>query len=125
MMWDASFEELIADFEQHICSNEDVVFLYVLADKTVGFAHCCLRMTMWREQTAVLWGYLEGVLVEEEYREQGIAKALVNACERWAAEMGCTEFASDCELDNAESLAFHLNIGFDEKSRSIHFAKKL
>lgn len=42
MMWDASFEELTADFEQHVSSNEDAAFLYVLADKTVGFAHCCL-----------------------------------------------------------------------------------
>lgn len=27
---------------------------------------------------------------------------------------GCSEFASDCELTNIESLDFHLNLGFEE-----------
>lgn len=32
---------------------------------------------------------------------------------------GCTEFASDCELDNTESSKFHLNLGFEEENRII------
>ena len=43
----------------------------------------------------------------------------------WAKERGCTEFASDCELDNAASLAFHLHAGFEEANRLICFAKRL
>lgn len=38
---------------------------------------------------------------------------------------GCTEPASDCELDNDESLAFHLSAGFSEANRVICFAKRL
>ncbi|WP_428994613.1 GNAT family N-acetyltransferase [Enteroscipio rubneri] len=36
----------------------------------------------------------------------GTRRELLRACEAWAKERGCTEFASDCELDNAASLAF-------------------
>lgn len=35
------------------------------------------------------------------------------------------EFASDCELGNEESLAFHLKLGFKEANRIICFAKSL
>ena len=70
-------------------------------------------------------GYLEGIYVAEEYRKHGIARELLAACERWAKEKGCTEFASDCELDNTQSLQFHLNVGFEEANRIICFTKKL
>ena len=70
-------------------------------------------------------GYLEGIYVEEDCRKQGIARALLAACENWAKTKGCTEFASDCELDNTQSLRFHLNVGFIEANRIICFTKKL
>jgi aminoglycoside 6'-N-acetyltransferase I len=70
-------------------------------------------------------GYLEGVFVEAAYRRQGIARELVKVCQKFAKEQGCTEFASDCELDNEDSLQFHLKMGFEEASRNIHFAKKI
>ena len=39
-----------------------------------------------------------------------LVKELCLECEKWAKGKGCSEFASDCELTNYESLAFHLNI---------------
>lgn len=40
-------------------------------------------------------------------------------------KQGCTEFASDCELDNEASLAFHLKMGFAEANRIICFTKRI
>ncbi len=51
--------------------------------------------------------------------------ALLNACENWAKEQGCLEFASDCEIDNADNLFFHLRLGFTEANRVICFTKRL
>ena len=70
-------------------------------------------------------GYLEGIFVEENFRNKGYAKELLNACENWAKDKGCKEFASDCELDNLTSLKFHLSMGFDEANRIICFKKEL
>lgn len=39
-------------------------------------------------------------------RCQGIGAALVHACVQWAAEQGCTEFASDCEWENKGNRRF-------------------
>lgn len=49
----------------------------------------------------------------------------MKACQIFAKEQGCTEFASDCELDNVESLQFHLKMGFEEANRIICFTMKL
>ena len=70
-------------------------------------------------------GYLEGIYVLPGHRRQGIAKALLSACESWAKSMGCREFASDCELTNKDSLRFHLNVGFREANRIICFVREL
>ena len=70
-------------------------------------------------------GYLEGVFVSEEYRRKGYAAELIAECEKWAKEKGCVEFASDCEIDNVDSLRFHTAIGFEETNRIICFKKRL
>ena len=59
------------------------------------------------------------------YRKQGIAKKLLEECEKWSLKKGCTEFASDCELNNSISFNFHLSVGFEEANRIICFRKKL
>ena len=46
-------------------------------------------------------------------------------CSQWAREQGCIDFASDCELYNTESAAFHEAIGFDEVNRVIAYVKRI
>jgi aminoglycoside 6'-N-acetyltransferase I len=70
-------------------------------------------------------GYLEGIYVAENCRGRGYARELLAACEIWAKEKGCREFASDCELNNTQSLNFHLKLGFSEANRIICFTKNL
>lgn len=70
-------------------------------------------------------GYLEGIFIKPEYRNKGLARELIKACEEWAKEKGCKEFASDCELHNEESRRFHMATGFDEANRIICFVKKI
>lgn len=125
-MWsDASIEELAEGFVDVINSPEGVVFLGEAAGQKIGFAQCQLRHDYVEGTETSPVGYLEGILVEEEYRRRGYAKQLLAACENWAKEQGCTEFASDCELDNTESLKFHLSLGFTEVNRVICFTKPL
>ena len=59
-------------------------------------------------------GYLEGIFVLDEYKKRGYAKELLGECQNWAKDQGCLEFASDCELNNEDSLKFHLKMGFAE-----------
>lgn len=125
-MWDShTVAELAGEFADLLANEEASVFLCCVDGRSVGFAQCQLRHDYVEGTDSTPVGYLEGVFVDPEYRKQGFGKALVEACECWAKEKGCTEFASDCELGNTQSLAFHLRSGFQEANRIICFCKKI
>ncbi len=58
--------------------------------------------------------YLEGWYVAPESRRRGVGRALVGAAEEWARGQGCSEFASDTGVANAESAAAHRAVGFSD-----------
>lgn len=125
-MWDShSVEELTAEFEGLILREDAAVFLLRENGRNIGFAQCQLRRDYVEGTDSSPVGYLEGIYVDEAFRHRGYARELLGRCEQWARDMGCTEFASDCELDNTKSLAFHLSVGFDEAKRIICFTKKI
>ena len=106
-------------------SPEAAIFLCEAEGEAVGFAQCQLRRDYVEGCDTSPVGYLEGVYVAEGHRRQGVARALVAACQGWARDQGCREFASDCELDNTDSLRFHLSVGFEEANRIICFTRRL
>lgn len=125
-LWSShSIEELTGEFRSLLKETDSAVFLYKTGGSVIGFAQCGLRHDYVEGTDSSPVGYLEGIFVEEGYRSHGHAKALLRQCEAWALERGCTEFASDCELTNDASLAFHQRLGFQEANRIICFVKKL
>ncbi|MGG6296152.1 aminoglycoside 6'-N-acetyltransferase [Leptolyngbya sp. AN02str] len=70
-------------------------------------------------------GYIEGWYVDADLRRQGWGAALIQAAETWAKQLGLTEMASDCELDNTVSLEAHQALGYCEVERVICFRKAL
>ena len=126
MLWpDDSQKEMEAEFEELLESEDAAVFLAEGEWEAIGFAQCQLRRDYVEGTFSSPVGYLEGIFVREEYRRRGVAKQPLKACEAWAKDMGCTEFASDCELTNYESYRFHLALGFLEANRIICFTKRI
>lgn len=124
-MWESPIQELQDGFCDLLCNEQAAVYLLYVDDKAVGFAQCQLRNDYVEGTSSSPVGYLEGIFVSEGYRKKGFAGKLLAKCEEWAAQQGCTEFASDCELDNDTSFAFHLAAGFTEANRVICFTKKI
>ena len=120
-----TFEELRGEIESLLSNPNAAFFLYFDQALPVGFAQCQLRHDYVEGTESSPVGYLEGVFVLESHRGRGIAAQLLVQCERWASDKGSSEFASDCELDNAASYAFHIKHGFREANRVICFHKKL
>ena len=126
LLWpEAGKEELEREFRDLLERTDCALFLASEGDRDVGFAQCQLRHDYVEGTDSSPVGYLEGVYVREGFRRRGTARALLRRCEDWAAGLGCREFASDCELENGESLAFHLKSGFREANRIICFTKPL
>lgn len=125
-MWsEHSLDELAKEFEETIDCEESAIFMLMVDNQAVGFAQCQLRHDYVEGTDTSPVGYLEGIFLEQEFRHRGHAKKLLAQCEEWAKNKGCTEFASDCESDNDESLKFHINMGFTEVNRIICFKKQL
>lgn len=126
MLWDShSSDELIAEFSETVSDGKSQFFLYFEDGLPIGFAQCRLRCDYVEGTNTSPVGYLEGIFVKEAYRRRGFAKDLLAACEAWAKEQGCREFASDCEIENTESFRFHKAMHFAEANRIICFTKAL
>lgn len=116
---------LHAEFRELLLNEDAAVFMLFDGTIPAGFAQCQLRHDYVEGASGSPVGYLEGLYIRPPYRKQGMAERLLERCQDWAVKKGCTEFASDCGLDNRQSLAFHLRTGFTEANRIICFVKKL
>ena len=126
LMWqNHSITELINEFSEIIENGKSVFFLKYEYDVPVGFAQCQLRNDYVEGTKTSPVGYLEGIFVKEQCRHKGYAKELLVECEAWAKENGCSEFASDCEINNIDSFHFHQAMNFIEANRIICFTKAL
>ena len=125
-LWpDHSRVEMAAELAPLLAAQDAAVFGWQEGGRWEAFAQCQLRRDYVEGCETSPVGYLEGIFVREPLRGKGVAKALLAQCEAWARAQGCTEFASDCELSNEDSLRFHLAAGFQEAGRIICFTKRL
>lgn len=107
---------------------EDENNAFFVADDGEAIAaccHCALRHDYVEGTESSPVGYLEGIFVLPQHRGHGIAQGLLKQCEQWAKSKGCTEFASDCLLENTESQQFHEKTGFTEAGRIVCYKKSL
>lgn len=126
LLWpDTSQDDVKEELGQLLSDDNAIIVLSLFDGEPVGFAQCQLRHDYVEGTKSSPVGYLEGIFVVKSYRKQGIARKLLRQCESWAKEKGCTEFASDCELTNTDSLSFHLKAGFTEANRIICFRKDI
>jgi len=89
----------------------------------IGFVEASKRVDYVNGTSSSPVAFLEGLYVEPTSRRKGVARALVEAVEAWAATEGCTELASDSPLENSAAHAAHYALGFEETERVVYFRK--
>jgi ribosomal-protein-alanine acetyltransferase len=60
---------------------------------------------------------VEGLVVAEAYRRQGIGSALIGTCMAWAAKSGATNMRLEVRASNAAALALYHRHGFSAVGR--------
>ena len=104
LMWsDNTLSSLKNEFEELAETEDSVCFIKYIDERPIGFAQCQLRRDYVEGTETSPVGYLEGIFILEAYRHHGYAKELLLSCEKWSKEKGCSEFASDCELENDDN----------------------
>ena len=120
------YEEGYRNGEQLLRSFKDAVFLgKTPAGEYVAFIMLSLRYEFVEGTDSSPVGYVEGIYVAPGHRRAGVARRLVEAGEAWCREQGCTEMASDAEIENVDSQAFHERLGFEEANRVVCYRKGL
>lgn len=116
------------DIEAYVAGRQDAVLLVAERDAggLCGFAELGLRSYAEDCRPGPRGvGFLEGWWVDADRRRDGVGRALVDAGERWARELGCLDLGSDALLGNELSRAAHLALGFEEVARVMQFCKPL
>lgn len=125
-LWkDSNYDELKNEFEAISNRKNEIVFTAYVDEKMIAFAHCSIRKEYVEGTISSPVAYLEAIYVEKEYRKAGIATNLISRCESWAKNKGLTEFASDCDVNNADSRSLHKHCGFNEASTLVHYIKEI
>jgi len=125
-LWpDNDWDELQAEFAALLESKRDTVYLAVVDGAYIGFIQMSLRHDYVEGSQTSPVGYIEGIYVDEDHRHKGISRQLVEAGESWSRSQGCREMASDTELENLASQAFHERIGFREAGRIVAYIKEI
>lgn len=104
-------------YRRLLCKNESGLY--------VGFIDLSLRHDYVEGSSTSPVGYIEGIFVKPEYRNQGVAKFMVAQGENWVKQSGCAEIASDTSITNVDSQNFHARLGFDKREIIVHFIKKI
>jgi aminoglycoside 6'-N-acetyltransferase I len=107
-------------------SGRAVVFLARSSEfEAIGFAEATLRSDYVNGCATSPVAFLEGIYVQPSWRRQGVARQLCKAVEKWAAETGCSECASDTDLENTVSQQMHVALGFQETERVVYYRKRI
>ncbi|MFS0726608.1 aminoglycoside 6'-N-acetyltransferase [Paenibacillus sp. 1P07SE] len=126
LLWpDSEKEELRTEFAAMLHSDNNQVLVAVAGEARIGFIHLSLRKDYVEGAVSSPVGFVEGIYVAEGHRGQGVSRALVKAGSEWARAAGCRELASDTELHNTGSQAFHERVGFREAGRIVAYIKDL
>jgi aminoglycoside 6'-N-acetyltransferase I len=86
--------EIAAFFRGSLREPEAVLAAQNSAGVMVAFAELSIRTGLIGLQAETV-GYVEGLYVRPEFRQQGIARKLLQASRQWARGRKCTGFASD------------------------------
>jgi len=90
-----------------------------------GFAEASIRSDYVNGAASSPVAFLEGIFVEPQARQIGIARQLVEEISAWARDQGLSELASDADLANTISHAVHSALGFKETERVVFFRMDL
>ena len=119
--------------EQHLNEGLDILasaqhISYVLLNDqqyAIAFADAAIRHDYVNGCQTSPVVFIEGIYVEPQWRLKKCAKKLIRAIEQWGKNNGCSEIASDAELDNTSSHKMHQKLGFKITEKVVFFQKNI
>jgi aminoglycoside 6'-N-acetyltransferase I len=120
-LWNDIVDDEINAITKASYQNKDIVYVAKVKGQVVGFINTSIRHDYVEGSTKNQTGYIEGIYVEEPFRNNQIAKRMVHFAIDAFYSQGIIEVGSDVEIDNTDSMAFHEKIGFKDVGTIKHY----
>lgn len=125
-LWPDSLPDHDAETQRYFVerNNQAVTFVAEVDGRLVGFLELDHRKYAAGCESSPV-PFIEGWYVDPTMRGRGVGRALVEAAEARARARGYQEIASDAEITNADGIATHRALGYEEIERVVCFRKAL
>jgi GNAT superfamily N-acetyltransferase len=108
-------------FLRTMSSEQSVLVAVVPRAGVVGWVGLTVHQSVTSNQRAEI----EGLVVEDEYRSNGIGEMLVAAAEAWGRRRGCTTLRLLSNVVRERAHAFYRRLGYDVVKTEYVFQKQL
>lgn len=112
------------EMESLLTSPEAACFLVWLSAEVIGMLELSLRNFVDGCIGGPV-GYIEGIYLQPSHRGGGRGRRLIEFAAEWARCHGCTNLATDAEIDDLAAQDFYRRIGFAERWRTVGFTLSL
>jgi len=108
-------ENEIQNLWESIENNGIRYFLAKTNGKIIGSLYICIIINLTYNKKSI--GYIENVIVDENYRKKGIGKKLMEMAIEYAKEKNCYKVVLQSGMKRTEAHKFYENIGFNGESK--------
>lgn len=112
--------ELVKTRLSKLDKERECVFVAIQDNTVVGFIHVEKYELLYHPAMANVLG----LAVSEEYRKQGLGRALLTAAEEWAKGKNISEMRLNSGAKRKEAHCFYRNSGYTDEKEQIRFIKK-
>ena len=116
-----SIEEMQFRINEMLQYNYNCLFVSERNGLVTGWIHGCI-VTRIESGT---FAEICGLVVDENFRQQGIGKLLVEAVSKWATEKRTSKLRVRCNTNRPASHQFYQTLGFDLNKEQKVFDKEL
>ncbi len=99
--------------------NSEKVFVAEANSKVVGFIHVSKYKLLFDD----LYINILGIAVDNDYKHNGIGRALINESEKWARSINAKGIRLNSGIVREEAHAFYRKLGFNNEKEQIRFHK--
>ncbi|OMD42146.1 GNAT family N-acetyltransferase [Paenibacillus odorifer] len=105
-----------------ISNRKDHVIYVAESDRQlIGWIHASVRLLI----ESPPFVEIGGLVVDQQHRGVGTGKQLVEACERWAAQIGVNKLRVRTNQTREDAVRFYTRIGFSQKKAQFVLDKKI
>ena len=110
------------DFEASLTDNSKIMIGAEIDSKIVGFVIVQIKKAEYKIQTPRTFAYFENIVVDENYRRQGIGTAMYQEGVKRAKEQGATSMELKVWNFNTGAIEFYQSLGMSVQSLTMEKA---